>query len=376
MNSRDPKLDKDARSQLTELVRSDDDLVPINKDEFLPGLPLPTDVFIRMPNGKHILIAKRGVKSSLQDLHVSQSDSVDTFFVRREDYFNAVDQNLKIAGILVQRREIPIGKKAAFLRTAAASVFAELEHLGLSPTSFSHAKVSVQAVVTMVQSRDEYIELVDSIKGIPGNIIKYAVAGAALSVVIAKEMGWQNQGNLEKLALCAFLRDVGMKDIPQAIAEKSSKHMTTDERGVWETHCMLGAEILRGLNEMPSDVIAVALEHHENAIGQGFPRKLRDIKMNPFAKVVALADIFLELTMPKSASEPAMDYHIAVQHIEFAMGSPYNKACLVALKRAFNIAAPAAAPTPSKPVAAASTSTAEKSPGTVPEPPASSKPKV
>lgn len=311
-------------------------MVAIEKDEFLPGLPLPTDVFVRMPTGKFIMIAKRGAKSSLQELHVSQSDSVATYYVRREDYYVAVDQNLRIAGVLVERREIPLARRTGFLRTAANSVFAELEHLGLSESSLAHSRTAVHSVTTLVQSREEYIALVESLKDLPGDQIKTAVAGAALSVVIAKEMGWQTLANLEKLALCAFLRDVGLKEIPVEILEKPRSLMTQDERAIWETHCYRGAEIHRQLPGMPTEVIATALEHHENAIGQGFPRRIRDMKMNPFAKIVALADLYVDLTMPLRGS-PGMSMPEAMQHIEFVLGSPYNKACMVALKRTFHL---------------------------------------
>ncbi|MBX3017891.1 MAG: HD domain-containing protein [Bdellovibrionaceae bacterium] len=331
-----PQAEADTMDLLAQFQRGDDDLVAIDKDEFLPGLPLPTDLFVRMPTGKAIMIAKRGAKSSLQDLHVSQSNTVTTFYVRREDYYAAVDQNLKIVSVLVQRREIPISKKAAFVKTAAHSVFIELDHLGLSESTLAHSRAAVQAVTTLVQSREDYLELVESLKQLPGNIIKTAVAGSALSVVIAKEMGWQNGANLEKLALCAFLRDVGLKEIPPEILEKPRARMTQDERAIWETHCFRGAEILRQLPGMPSEVIATALEHHENAIGQGFPRRIRDMKMNPFAKIVALADLYIDLTFPSPGND-GMSMHEAMQHIEFVLGSPYNKACMVALKRSFNI---------------------------------------
>lgn len=329
-------MEGDLLGPLNPLQRDDDDLVAIDKDEFLPGLPLPTDVFVRTSTGKAIMIAKRGAKSSLQELHVSQSQTVATFYVRREDYNAAVEQNLKIAGVLVRRTEIPISRKASFLRTAVQSVFTELDHLGLTESTLEHSRMAVQAVTSLVQSRADYLELVESLKPLPGSIIKTAVAGAALSVVIAKEMGWRNSVNLEKLALCAFLRDVGLRDIPFEILKKSHTRMTPEERMIWETHCVRGAEILSQLPDMPVEVIATALEHHENAVGQGFPRHLRDMKMNPFAKIVALADLYIDLTFP-SCDHPGMSLHEALQHIEFVLGSPYNKACMVALKRAFSI---------------------------------------
>lgn len=168
-------------------------------------------------------------------------------------------------------------------------------------------------------------------------LMKSAIGGSALSVLIAKEMGWTKPGNIEKLALAAFLRDVGLKEIPKELVDKNRHEMTAEEVTIWETHSYRGAQILLSLPEMPSEVVAVALEHHENSIGQGFPRRIRDSKMNPFAKIVALADIFVDLTLVMSEKNKKMSADSAVHHLEYGLGSPYNKACMVALKRALNI---------------------------------------
>lgn len=322
---------------LAALQDDNDDLIPVQKDEFLPGLPLPTDVFVQIPSGKFIMLAKRGQNSSLQDLHVSQNSEVSQFFIRRDEYFSAVDQNMKIAGILVRRKDISLPRRSGFLRTASHSVFKEIEHLGLVPRAMEHSRAAASAITTLVQSRDDYFVLVKALNELPGQILKDALAGAALSVSIAKEMGWINVTNIQKLALAAFLRDVGMKDLQPELIEKPRQSLSPTERALWESHPQRGLEILRGLNDVPVEVKAVCLEHHENAIGQGFPRRLRDLKMHPFAKVVALADTFADLVLHKDRELPAMDKRQAMEHIEYTMGSPFNKSCLIALKRALDI---------------------------------------
>lgn len=331
------KLDAESQRILNELVSEGDELIAVQKDEFLPGLPLATDVFIKLPSEKYILIAKKGTKSSLNELHVSQSHTVSAFYVRKVDYYSAVAQNLRIAGILVKRSEIAVDRRTGFLSTAAKSVQKELEVLGITPSLLSHAMETVNSVVSLINSREEYFKLVSALNSVDDRLTKSALATSALSVLIAKEMGWTKPGNIEKLALCAFMRDVGFKEIPKELYDKNRFEMTADERSIWETHAFRGAQILMGLPEIPSEVIAVALEHHENAIGQGFPRRIRDPKMNPFAKIVALSDLFVDLTILQSEREKKLSVDSAVHHIEFGLGSPFNKACVVALKRALNI---------------------------------------
>lgn len=331
------KLDAESQRILNELVTEGDELIAVHKDEFLPGLPLPTDVFVKLPSEKFILIAKKGTKSSLSDLHVSQSNSIAVFYVRKIEYYSAVAQNLKIAGILVKKPEISVDRRTGFLTTAAKSVHRELEVLGVSPICLDHAMGTVNSIVSLINSRDEYFQLINSLNDLDDRIMKSAMGASALSVIIAREMGWTVPGNVEKLALCAFLRDVGLKEMPKELLDKPRHEMNAEEVAIWETHSYRGAQILLSLPEMPADVVAVALEHHENAIGQGYPRRIRDSKMNPFAKIVSLADLFVDLTLVLSERGKRMSADAAVHHIELGLGSPYNKACVVALKRALNI---------------------------------------
>jgi HD-GYP domain-containing protein (c-di-GMP phosphodiesterase class II) len=101
--------------------------------------------------------------------------------------------------------------------------------------------------------------------------------------------------------------------------------MTFDELQAYETHPFRGMEILRTVQSVTDDVISIIYEHHENALGQGYPRKMRDLRMNPLSKVVALADQFVELTLRNPncpIPKPAYD---AMKYIEVVMGQPFNR---------------------------------------------------
>lgn len=333
-----------------EATHEDGDMVAVKKEEILPGLPLPTDVFVRLQNGKYLMLAKRGTKSSLEELHVSQSEQVSNFYIRRQDYSTAVDQNLKIAGILARRPDIPVARRSTFIRTAAESVFKEFEHMGITAAGLNHSRQTVGAICSLVQSREDYYQLVEAMNDLPGTIVKEAIAGAALSALIAQSIGWTNRANIEKLVLGAFLRDVGLKELPPAILQKPRAAMSNEERAIWETHAYRGAEILQKVPEMPVEAVAIALEHHENSLGQGFPRRIRDSKINPFAKIVSLADFFVHLTVPSSSNIEVKSPELAMHYLEYTLGCPFNKAIVVGLKRALGLEtmAPGAESVPSK----------------------------
>lgn len=315
---------------------SETELLVVNKADIIPGLPLPADVFVRLPTGRYVLVAKRGAKSSLHDLHVAEKEETESFYIRRSDFQACVDNNLRIAGILSRKSEIPVERRAEFLKVAVDSVFKEIENLGFRAESLDQTRATINSVLNMISSKEDYLKLMEKVNSLPGNYVRDAIAVSALAVLIGRRMGWQQSANLEKLALGGMLRDVGLKEISPLIIAKARKDMTTDERTTWETHPYRSAEILRTISGVPVEVIAMALEHHENGLGMGYPRKIRDFRMNPYSKIICLVDAYVDLTLKKSDGPPRTSIE-AIHHIEFTLGMPYNKSSFLALKKALEV---------------------------------------
>jgi HD-GYP domain-containing protein (c-di-GMP phosphodiesterase class II) len=112
--------------------------------------------------------------------------------------------------------------------------------------------------------------------------------------------------------------------------------MSYEEIQAYETHPFKGMQMLLSLGIVPDDVIAIVYEHHENAIGQGFPRKLRNLKMHPLAKVVAVADEFCNLTLSNPNCPVPKTPREALMTIEYTMGQPHNKEAFRALQMVVN----------------------------------------
>ncbi|MCK5842272.1 MAG: HD domain-containing protein, partial [Candidatus Sabulitectum sp.] len=98
--------------------------------------------------------------------------------------------------------------------------------------------------------------------------------------------------NRDVLRMAAMLHDVGKTGISDAILKKPSS-LTKDERRVMENHCLIGAEVLRNcestFDEMARDI---ALSHHENWDGSGYPHGLQGEDIPFMARITAIADVF------------------------------------------------------------------------------------
>lgn len=315
------------------------DFIPVGKNEVIIMSPLPADFYLKLPNDHFILVGRRGDKK-LGDLHAIRTEQQLDLFVLREDYKNCVGANLQIAEIAISREELSDLKKVDFLFRASDSVMKEIEELGFNHESLAHAKIVSQSIVTLVAAKPEINMVLQLMGELSNELVRHSMAVSAISVIMAKQMNWTIQATIQKLALGALLHDIGLKEIPPELFLKPRHAMNPGEMKEYESHVMRGVQILSTIPDIPTEVVSIAMEHHENAIGQGYPRHLRDVKIHPFSRVVSVADAFCYMTMNSSMNPNPRPAPEAIKYIDLTLGQPYSKPAFAALKQALNIAVP------------------------------------
>lgn len=316
-----------------ETFFQNDDLVAVPIAEFISGKVIPVDLYIRLSDEKYVLVVKAGSQTELERLRNYAQKDVEDFYVKKEEYTSYVEQNITIAGILVTKSKLSGKQKTTVLSRSTNAVFEEIGEIGFSQQSLTHARKISDSMVTLVDSKADFSTLLNSLNSVSNEMVRHSVAVSIVSSMIGRAIGWTKAATIEKLALGGILHDIGKKELPADIFEKPRAKLSFDEVVLYESHPYRGMQLLQTIPSVPEDVLAMAYEHHENNLGQGFPRRLRDLRMNPLARITALANAFCDLTLsnvnnqiPRSAAE-------AVKHIELVMGKPFNKEAFAALKR-------------------------------------------
>lgn len=315
-----------------------DDYVAVSRDEFIAGTQVPVDIFLKLSETNYVMILKEGAKVHFDQMHFPEK--AEWLYVRRSDYHKCVGQALTVAGIIIDSDKISEEKKTVFLSKAADSIFKEIEHLGFDHQALEHSKIVSKSIQTLVENKPDIAAVITMMSNLNDELIRHAMMVSAISVIIAKSMKWTLAQNLEKLALGALLHDVGMKELPDEVITMPRHAMSRDQAAIYESHVHRGVDILRSMPSISDDIISIVLEHHENAPGQGYPRRIRDIKMNPFARVVALADSFSEIVMESPNNPHPKTAVAAIQFIEITLGQPFHKPAFLALKQALQGPAP------------------------------------
>lgn len=122
-----------------------------------------------------------------------------------------------------------------------------------------------------------------------------------------------SQSEIDILTLSGLLHDIGKLKLPTHILNKPNI-LTTAEYTVVKTHTVKGYQILKH-RDLDKHVKYSTLMHHERCDGSGYPNAFHGASIDPFAKIVAIADVYDAMTSAR-VYRPALSPFEAISNFE------------------------------------------------------------
>lgn len=111
------------------------------------------------------------------------------------------------------------------------------------------------------------------------------------SSLLAESLGL-SQEEIELVEQGALLHDIGKNVLPDVVIMQPGR-LSAQERRLMTQHTIYGHELLKDVQHPVFDTAAdVALCHHENFNGSGYPRGLSGPEIPQAARIVAVADVY------------------------------------------------------------------------------------
>lgn len=125
-------------------------------------------------------------------------------------------------------------------------------------------------------------------------IFQHSLQVTIYSISIARRLGY-NAAEIRQIGIGAMLHDVGKMLIPSEVLNKPDR-LTSEEFEMMKLHAKYGFDVLRSLHTISLLSAHCAFQHHERLDGSGYPRGLVDFEIHPYAKIIAVADVFDAVT--------------------------------------------------------------------------------
>ncbi len=130
--------------------------------------------------------------------------------------------------------------------------------------------------------------------GDPNILIRNSILCAMTSYQLAKWNKFPEKDWLP-IAMAGLLHDIGNVKVDPAIFNKPSG-LTAEEIQEMRQHTVYGFKLLEGIASFNQGIWLAALQHHERIDGSGYPLKVKGEKIHPYAKIVAIADMYHAMT--------------------------------------------------------------------------------
>lgn len=126
------------------------------------------------------------------------------------------------------------------------------------------------------------------------------------TIALAMKAGYGEKELLE-IGVGAMLHDVGKMMIPLEVLNKPGK-LSEEEYELVKKHAEYGFEILRRQDDIPLLAAHCAFQHHERFDGSGYPRNLKGDEIHPYARIMAVCDVFDALTTHRTYRKPMLPH--------------------------------------------------------------------
>lgn len=143
-----------------------------------------------------------------------------------------------------------------------------------------------------------------------GDYLPYhSVNTAILAGILGGWIGFKQQ-DLRDLTLAGLLHDIGKTQVADEILDKPGK-LTEDELYAAQRHATIGAEMLKGTAlRGRGNILSGVLHHHERGDGSGYPEGLSNEQISPFAKILAIVDIYDAMAANKAYARKKSPFEI------------------------------------------------------------------
>ncbi len=277
----------------------------LNTAELMPGMITAEDVYTY----SNQLILPKGLV--LTDKSITKLEFYSILSIRVEDEMaktpEPVEDNRSYAQIIQASEEFKEYKQ--HFETAVRSFEHDMQsfvkdNTDLNPDDLlrntlnildnSHGKVNIFSMLHNMRMYDDLT-------------YAHSINVALICYVLA---GWMHMSEEDTnlVTLCGLLHDVGKIMMPEDIIKKPDK-LSVHEYDIVKTHTIEGYNLLKKCS-ISDHIKNAALMHHERYDGTGYPLGLSGKKIDRFATIVSVADVYEAMTSARVYRGPLCPFRV------------------------------------------------------------------
>ncbi|MFC4387769.1 HD-GYP domain-containing protein [Gracilibacillus marinus] len=143
----------------------------------------------------------------------------------------------------------------------------------------------------------------------------HCIAVSLISAYLAKKIGYTKEWI--QIGLAGLLADSGMSKLDQSIMQKENS-LSIREYDEIKKHPTYSYRMVEHTSGLTKEVKLSILQHHERLDGSGYPLGVKEDKIHPFAKIIAISDTYHAMTSERYYREKQSPFKVIEQMLILA----------------------------------------------------------
>lgn len=279
--------------------------------QLIPGMIVAEDVY----DMEHELLASKG--TVLTDRLITKLDLYGILTIFAEDMVPAVqssddtsDSGNSGASYSERIKSSPEFQLFKEDFEKEVDLFRENMNMVVQKNTALDVKTLLKNTLAIVSNHSGSISILDMLQNMreyDDSTYTHSLNVALICNILA---GWLKlpPAEIELATACGLFHDIGKMLIPYSIIAKPGK-LSDEEFATIKTHPSLGYQLLLSQN-VDDHVKNAALMHHERSDGTGYPLKLKGNQIDPYARIVAIADVYDAMTAARCYRGPLCPFRV------------------------------------------------------------------
>jgi len=172
-------------------------------------------------------------------------------------------------------------------------------------------------LVEEMQARRYLLLAFQTVKFPPFWSVQHTLHAACYGIHLGMALNY-TRPRLQELAFGMLLMDAGMVLLPRHLKEKADK-LTDNEVSAIKTHPLRGYQILIKHGKVKANLANIALQHHENFDGSGYPQSIKSGQIEESARIARIADCYTALIEKRPQRAAFLPYDAMKQMLSVQM---------------------------------------------------------
>lgn len=190
--------------------------------------------------------------------------------------------------------------------------------------------LSAQQLIDSLSGKKDILVNIADIKMYDDYTYHHSLSVSIMALAIGLELGFDN-AMLNELGTAGLLHDIGKVSIPIDIINKPGR-LTPEEFAIVKMHPVYAAQHLKERHLVNNNIYCGIIQHHEKMDGSGYPYGLKDTQIHPYARILAVADVYDALTSKRPYRKPSPPNEV-IEYIMAGTGTQFDEQIVRAFMR-------------------------------------------